>query len=301
MRRGECPLCQRALARQREEEAEVVKRQALRALGALVAVACVWLFLTRERTPQDPRLDPEPYRAEIQALESVLYGTGRLGSDARGQLSEAARGLEITLRKGTRLNPKAGEALAMTVFQLGTLAELEGDSFDWAAHRQEWEAARAAHLRPAPWFAASSAALEEAQATGEARGIVPDAAPYERALDEIERLIARADADLSILPEDFGEMLDPMVSDRWDNGQKSAKADAEKIRADLPAPPPGAHSAWMRTWKAIDQCLRMIPSELFRTTGGEFGLPTRSQVQLRVAAARRRLAAARKTLAEAPR
>jgi len=130
---------------------------------------------------------------------------------------------------------------------------------------------------------------------------VPDAAPYERALEEIEHLIQRADADLAALPEDFGEVLDPVVSDRWDSGQRSAKADAEKIRAALPPLPRGAHSGWTKAWNAIDQCLRTIPSQLFRTVGSEFGLPTRSSAQMRVAAARRQLANAQKLLADAPR
>jgi hypothetical protein len=184
---------------------------------------------------------------------------------------------------------------------MGGSATIDGENFDWGAHRREWETVRAAHFRPASWFGHSSPALEESQGTAEARGVVPDVAAYETTLVEIDRLIQRVDSDFAFLPEDYGEVLDPAVSERWDAAQRSTKEDAERIRAGMPALPRGAHSGWIKAWNELDGALRYLPGQLFRTVGGDFGLPGRSSAQSRIQAARARLAKAQKTVADAPR
>ncbi len=296
-----CPLCRRAIERERQAEVEKIKKQGFKALLGLAAVAVVWLFLTREKGPVDSRLDPEAFRAPMESMEKALYTTARLGVEARSELKTAAADLEAALRQAGRFNPKATEDVVFFVFRLGTSAEIDGERFDWSAHRQEWETLRAARFRSAAWFAKSSPALEEAQGTAEARGVVTDVAAYENTILEIERLIQRVDSDFAALPEYYGEVLDPAVSERWSTAERSARQDAERIRAGMPPPPRGAATAWIKTWNELDNTLRYLPGQLFRTVGGDFGLPGRSSAQSRIQTAQARLAKAKRAFADAPR
>ncbi len=105
-----------------------------------------------------------------------------------------------------------------------------------------------------------------------------------------------------MLPQGYSSGVDPGALERWDSTERSAKEDAERIRAGMPAKPQGAHSSWVKAWNELDGNLKAIRS-IFHTYNitNEYGRPERHVGGARVEAAKMRLARAQRLVAEARR
>ncbi len=258
-----CPQCARAIEKERRKEQAKIVRQVSWSVGALVVAATIWLFTTRDRT-QPGLIDPEPFRPQIERFEASLFHTGRLGADARQELLEAGQALGLAFRKaGPFLPRKAMEELDTAVFMTSVGGDKVGDNIEFPALRKGWEETRARHFREATWFAHGSAALDEAQKTGEARGLVPDTAPYEHTLRELEALVNRIEFDSQRLQEGNGS------GDEWSAAKKAIEADVERIRAGMPPAPRNAHSAWVEAWRKLDVAVSSMPRALREPWGSK--------------------------------
>lgn len=271
-----CPQCLRneVLARAADRTrfwrwTAIVFLPALAALALAALALGAWLA-ARTQPQREPRLDPSAFRAPIQTIESVLYETEAVTSDDRRLLGEGLRGLISELRRARPSLAQRRALEAVEPFCLVTAVEADEEGFNVLAARRQWEALRAKHFVEAPWFRASSPALEQAQASGAARGMPADAHLYQPALDQLRLLATRVETVLQSLPEHSGEDLEGDTHERWRAARLEVRADLERIRQQSPAPFEGMEPSWRRAYNDLEKAMREVPGML----GGDHRTPT---------------------------
>ena len=172
-----CVLCQREAAPEKKPP------RTIPLTAAVLALVLVALFVSAQmrRSPapsaeastspqpaaqsQSGRLDPEPSRKDIEALEEILYDPAPSGFVTADLVSSAAMQLGTGLRdQSAGLNPSR----AMTrILSFASRAGAEGDTgystLDLPRTRQGWESLRNDIFQSADWFRQSSQQLTEAQ------------------------------------------------------------------------------------------------------------------------------------------
>jgi hypothetical protein len=244
-----CPRCLREVVLARETESGHFWRWAALVFGSILAAMVLTIALWPSSRKAETRLDPAAFRPAIEAVEAALYHAGRLEAAKKVSLQQGLADLQARLR---RLRPSVAQRRAMEQYPMFcTMAavEVEHEGFDVVATRKRWEALRAAHFHPAPWFRASSPALELAQATESAGRIPADTHLYQPAIDELRLLVSRAEA-ASRPREDLGGDPPPFSTTRAE-----IKADLERIRSGLPATVAGMDPAWRKAHADLEAAM----------------------------------------------
>lgn len=168
-------------------------------LLAATAGGAAYYFLQPAGAKDGPKLiSPEPYRAEIAALESALYKDEPANYQDAAAVEESARRLEAKLAGPRRLRAHGSlEKINM----LAAMAGEGGLTYTSTARRDwitRWEDARSGLFEKAEWFHApvffdpgAAAAADPAKAAIDLR----------RVLGWTDRLIAEARAEISVFPK----------------------------------------------------------------------------------------------------
>lgn len=295
-----CPQCLREEVVSRRVESAGFWRWAGIVFGAIAVLAVLTVLLLPSPAATPRLLDPDPFRAAIERVENALYSTERLTAEERVALEEGLFALEMGLRK-LRPSPAKRRALDPYVrFCTLTAFEAKSDSFDVPAARKEWESLRRAYFKPAPWFRASSNALQQAQTSASARGIPADAGLYQPAIDRLRLVQARAETELAALPDDPYE-IDSDVYERWRAARGEVQADLDRLRREYPVAFSGMEPGWRRAFSDLETATREVGGLMGATTRTPSLVPTSSEGSARILRARARVDQAQASLDAAPR
>lgn len=172
-----CVLCQREAAEEKRSP------RAIPLTVAVLSVVLVALFVTAQMRRSGPpnaqaddtleqahstlsgKLDPAPFRREIEALEKILYEPAPSGFGTADRLSSAAMDLAAGMRSA---GPGPGVSRAMTrvtayASRVGAEADAGYTTLDLPGARQRWEALRGEVFLAADWFRTSGPELTDAQ------------------------------------------------------------------------------------------------------------------------------------------
>ncbi|HLA76951.1 MAG TPA: hypothetical protein VJU18_05150 [Vicinamibacteria bacterium] len=249
-----CPVCSRERRQtDRKEERRVLKWSAL-ALGPLVLLLA-WLALPSGK-PSDLRLDPSPYRAGIETLESVLFHGDVLTEDDRDLVARAAEALYRDLDTGPLRETPRGKLveelrvfLYMTAFEAREVAQAR---LDLLPTRRRWETFRQATFLPAPWFLGSSQVLDAAQAKAAEPQPPRDAKRYREALDQLRSIANLVEFDNNQIPEG-GTHATSREARAFAETLARAKPEVADLRERFPdfnQAPYGTD--WLEAWKCMD-------------------------------------------------
>lgn len=255
-----CPLCSRERRQaNRKEERGVLKWSAL-ALGPLVLLLA-WLALPSGKPP-DLRLDPSPYRASIETLESVLFHGDVLTEDDRDLVARAAEALYRDLDTGPlRETPRGKLVEELRVFLYMTAFEARGvpqARLDLLPTRQRWETFRQATFLPAPWFLGSSQVLDAAQAKAAEPQPPRDATRYRQVLDQLRSMANLVEFDNNQIPE-RGAPSTSREAQAFAETVARAKPDAADLRERFPDYNQATYGTdWRRAWECLNSAVSHI-------------------------------------------
>ncbi len=224
-------------------------------LIALWAIAISVLF-GGARGPD--RLDPEPYRAQIRAVESLLYratpaalGDGDRVAAALEELAQAivqSAAHPLTRQRGLRLYEAVG--LASGLGDAGYALP------DLGLVRAEWEKSRDALFAPAPWLGradATTAPIEPASRPAQLESA--DLVRVRHAAHRLARLADEGEAEVRALGE-------PKYAPPYFDATARAQIEAWSI--------------WARRWNArLDDALLGLPARLPANADSELRLAHR--------------------------
>lgn len=198
-------------------------------------------------TPGD--LDPTPYRAEIEAIETILYARHEPGWQTADMASAAVMKLGSSIARRAR-HPEVREVGAR-VLTLGSRFGAEADAGyampDLARMRRDWETLRNEIFRPAAWFRGNlrpaAPASDHAAALAQRATLALDAAQTPAAPDPVPRREMRR----------YERLIDEL-GQQADRGQRQCESLGEP---DYDISVPTAHSekhvaswfAWSREWE----------------------------------------------------
>jgi hypothetical protein len=220
---------------------------------------------------------PEPYRAEIEALERTLWG------------AEVAYGFDTGFaRLGERLVERGERDLGLEALSLG--AGLNAGDVGYAAPevgpaRMRWLAFRERVFGPAPWYRSADAPIEAPPAGPPA---LDDAtrAQLLHAAAALDRLVALGRARALRIPEVQGE-ADRSAEREWSTFLSGWDAEVRRVR--VPAQDSVAGAALAQAWHELT---------LLGTTGYDWtSVPAVWERTARLDAAAQHLAEARAALA----
>jgi hypothetical protein len=249
-----CPQCAREDALAHGAESGRFWRWAAMVFGALVLLAAAVLALVPLRRPARV-LDPAPHRAAIEATESALYAPGLMPPAERAALLED--GLYRLCQELRKPPPTAARRRAYEGYhKFCTMTPLMAGeaSFDVVASRREWEALRAEHFKPVPWFRTGTAALVAAQTSAEARGIPDDADKYQAVLDQLSLMATRLETEV---PPDY---YSPDAEGRWREQRGALEHDVERLRQEMPRSFAGMAPGWVRARNDLEAARRGLSS-----------------------------------------
>lgn len=224
-------------------------------LIALWAIAISVLF-GGARGPD--RLDPEPYRAQIRAVESLLYratpaalGDGDRVAAALEELAQAivqSAAHPLTRQRGLRLYEAVGLASG--------LGDARYALPDLGLVRAEWEKSRDALFAPAPWLGradATTAPIEPASRPAQLESA--DLFRVRHAAHRLARLADEGEAEVRALGE-------PKYAPPYFDATARAQIEAWSI--------------WARRWNArLDDALLGLPARLPANADSELRLAHR--------------------------
>lgn len=293
-----CTLCQRDEQLMRANESRRFWRGAALIAVPFVAVlaAVAYFAISRAVAPRGERLDPRPYRAAIEDIESGLYSTERLGFEAGERMRQGLRQLPLDLRRTMPSLAQRRALEALDRYCVMTAVTSENAGFDVPAARKEWEELRAAHFTAAPWFRTSSAALEQAQQSDDARGIPGDVAQYQATIDQLRLAAARAEVVLqSVDDQEEG------AGERWRSGRADLKADMDRILQQAPIAFPGMDPTWRRAQNELEKAAKTVGGMLGASINSPSQIPYAGEGRYRVLRARGAIESAEAALSAARR
>lgn len=301
-----CPMCRRSAHAQAATHRGIdrERRNLLLAAGGglLLLLALAWTGI--RSTPSEPTgslgLDPEAFRQEIEAFETALYAAD-MDSRSRLELRHASGGLHVALRD--HLGPFADTPSARPLMDFLWRTSIEADVvelLDRAEIRRRWEELRPVVFQPADWFARSTDALEQAQASRSGRGLPSDVDAYELAIRRYEQLVKGLELEMSSWPDSFAGGIDPQVTYRWEQTSSNVKFQLEGIRRSFPKRPRGLHTMWVGAYMRLEEAEKEI-AQLFRPSKTRYEVPNLTEMRGRFVFARAKVAAARAAIERAPR
>src|SRR5574338_702341 len=106
------------------------------------------------RAPIDGRIDPAPYRGEIEATEALLYGPAPQGGDGWKELSKALLELHnaIVFRDTSALARETSQRLFFFSAQVDAAPRGKYGDEQLKVMRGVWEKIRAEQFASADWF-----------------------------------------------------------------------------------------------------------------------------------------------------
>jgi hypothetical protein len=265
------------------------------------------------------RVDPQPFREQIQAVEAALYRreAASWGEYDRvgGQLMDLGAAV---LRSSTEPRVRVcGQQLLAFGGELGGRGDVGYGRPHLPDLRRRWEGLRNEIFVPAAWFrgtavgmnlagqSALDPALDLAQTpAGPAPVSRRDHRRLERAVAHLAELCRTGPRECRDLGEpDYDISVPTAHSDRHvQRWQAWARQWDGRVRAcwdDLPARPGFAAEAhWLQAWRSLETAARFL-QEVPRGAG-EWPVPFQAQWEQRFAAAQEQLEAARRALAEVP-
>ena len=253
---------------------------------------------------QHPGLDPTPYQAEIEAVESRIYKAAPAELADFDGIGTALLELGSSLAENVH-NPQDRQ-YARQVLALAAHGEISGDAGyalpDMKAIRELWEAARDETFQPVDWFQEATAELVSAQTPAKPEVDWRRAFAVESSLDRLEELIRRGERDVERLGEPQYPLERPGLAGeahvrRWN---KWARAWDESINDAMyglpPQPSPSDNPNFFHAIQSLGQAageLRLVPYG-----AGSWPTPFRYQWEQRFGSARAAIAEAREYLAK---
>ncbi|HBL16574.1 MAG: hypothetical protein A2X36_14345 [Elusimicrobia bacterium GWA2_69_24] len=218
--------------------------------------------------PKGARIDPETYKADIQAIEKAVYdGAGSVHETAAAVEAPAARIAEAVMSKNIR-NPSARDAatdvMDFAARMVGAQESLGASPTARLEFVRAWETLRAARFAPADWFHPPEAVKPGAQPDFEkaAQRMLTTAHQLKGLLDgaagECEQF---GDGEVGS-PGGLREIRQRPAEDvpgQWDAEEKAAEK-AAQARAGEDAERLKAWRAWVPAWRErVDQALADFP------------------------------------------
>lgn len=251
-----CPHCAQQEMRAHRDETNAFWRRAI-----WVSIPVLVLALAYAAWPRKPagpvRLEPEPFRAEIETIESVLYRGDRLTFEDRDALARGLDALVGALRSRPQTEPKRRARAGMEEFLVLTGLDAERDRLDLLAVRHRWQALRGEYFADAEWLEHGSAALEAAQQSSESRGVPPDVAAYDQSLESIRAEFNWVRVVTDHLPSNM-EDVDQKAYEGWQRDRDRLKGDVDRIRQDFPLKRDDVDPAWKRALYDLDHALQNV-------------------------------------------
>ena len=252
------------------------------------------------------RINPTPFRAEIEALERVLYKT----SPPDYGDAEAAASLLRRLHErvsGEAANPVIRGRVDEILF-LASLADGGDTGYalpDLGPTRERWEQIRAAVFAPADWFASGGDEIVSAQTRPAPTVTLQEVHELTLVIGRIERLVADGRRQCDELGEPQYSIEAPGAAGRaqiegWRRWAREWDDAVNGVAAHLPPAPawdgePNYAVAYQEIERAIRE-LRLVPGG-----AGDWPTPFRYSWEQRFTAAGRALRAARESLSVAVR
>lgn len=275
-------------------------------LALLLALGTIAVSVGVERTQVEQRLDAEPHRQAIRAVEAVLYratppelGDGDRVADALTRLAEELAPADapyLARRRALRLYVLIGLASGMddVGYALPDLGSL----------RTEWEKQRDALFAPAPWFGRSGAKLVDAQTKRPAPVDPRDVTRLRHTVRRLEQLASAGEQEARELGEPGYDSEAPGAAgraqiERWNAWARRWHERVDDALRELPPPPPfdaelALVLAHQNTSRAAHE-LRLVPIGV-----GDWPTPFQYQWESRFRSARQLLEEHRAALANAP-
>jgi len=262
--------------------------------------------------PDPPRsgaslgLDPEPHRAAIERMESVVYRRGPADfGDAEAVSGIASRLAQAVMGERSLAAHRAGTELLALAARAGAAADVGYAMPDLPGLRREWEAVRDRVFRPAPWMRRAAPELDRLQdpppppPDPRTRGAVADATR------DLERLMARGLRDAERLgeprydPDRPGTVGDHQIrawyewGERWRQELRAATAPLHGLRPEPHAAREPLLFEAKRSVEEAAELLRRVPDG-----AGMWPTPFRTAWEARFRAAAASLARTRSLLAQ---
>ena len=220
--------------------------------GALgVAHGQGWLPLlsnTVAVAPAPPRLparvDPTPYRAEIEALEAVLYRTSEVERGDAERAGAAAR--ELGDRLVRDLDRVAGSQALLRLGAFAMNVESSADAGyalpDLSGPRRDGERLRGELFERAPWWRRAGPALASAQRPPPPRADVLDVQALERFASSLAPLVAAGRREMLAFGEPWvdvaeGSAAEARLTRDWQEFAKTWDARVTRACGKVPARP----------------------------------------------------------------
>ncbi len=288
-------------------------------VAILAALVLAFVLLERrsppsERPPAGPtagglqpgaggRLDPRPFRSQVEALEAVLYRPGPADAATGAHVSYAARQLADVVRTATEGTSSQlhWREIASFAQEVGREDDVGFASFDLPAARTRWEEIRGRVFLPADWLTGSSSGTRSSSvrvSTGSESSLVDRLRRLAETTGELinsGRDESEALADLGVEVPEGTSRADDLLAD-WRRWSKEWEQQVNGLTAALP-PPPGRDapedlvSARQALARALND-LRLVP-----VPTADSGMPTRSERAQRFDAAESALQLVRDHLA----
>jgi hypothetical protein len=275
-------------------------------LALLLALGTIAVSVGVERTQVEQRLDAEPHREAIRAVESVLY------RNTPPVLGDGDRVADALTRLAEELGPPDAGYLArrraLRLYELIGLASGMGDAGyalpDLGFLRAEWEKQRDSLFAPAPWFERLDAPLVASQ-TARSTTVDPrDVTRLRHTVRRLEQLASAGEQEARELGEPAYDSAAPGAAgraqiERWNAWARRWHERVDDALRELPAPPPfdaelALVLAHQNTTRAAHE-LRLVPIGV-----GDWPTPFQYQWESRFRTARQLLGEHRTALASAP-
>jgi hypothetical protein len=286
-------------------------------LCGLAALVLLAILLGGGREPSEPtgtdaapppgtsavRIDPDPFRQQITAIEELLYPTGPSGSVSSARVASAARRLADTVRA------RGGSAAIQAFDRIGAFAsELETErgagfgGLDLPAARASWEGTRDEVFRPADWFAGSEAEQQERElvvASGSGRSF---RIAISQLADRIDDLISSGRDEIDLIreiddttPEDSAQA--DQIREEWQRWSRDWLERVQQVAHSLPQRPGvGSAEPAVLAHRALAKAVQNL--QLVAVASAGSGIPSRSERAQRLDAAEAAVAEARARLDE---
>ncbi|MEE8585587.1 MAG: hypothetical protein V3T83_12120 [Acidobacteriota bacterium] len=252
-----CVLCQRAAAQEKKSP------RAIPLTAAVLALVLVALLVSAQmrRSPvpsaeastspqpaaqtQSGKLDPEPFRQEIEDLEKTLYDPAPSGFATADRVSSAALQLGTGLRDQSAGLKTSGAMTRILAFASRTGAEGDAgySTLDLPRTRQRWERLRNDIFLSADWFRQSTQQLTEAQTRQPPQVDRMLLSTMQKAARDLELLIVKGRPEAKSFGEPYVDAPERSaelrrLGQQWNRWSRRWIRQLDRIGSRFPAQPP---------------------------------------------------------------
>jgi hypothetical protein len=260
--------------------------------------------------PAGGSIDPAPYRAEIEAIEEVLYRGAPPGLGDVDRVSALA--MQLGDRVHADLGPLAGRRALVRLVGFAAEAGAAGEAGyaapELSLARAEWEALRRELFQPAPWLRTTTARLVAAQTPPVARATPRELGALRDWAAALEELVGSGRKELLRFGEQSvdvaeGSREERALVDRWRSFAREWDARVQQASAQAPPSPLlDGEPHVLQAHQELGQAARQLA--LATQAVGDYAVPMKwwreqclDGAAQHLAEARRRLEAARRAAA----